>query len=499
MPPSPFAPATALAEAVRTGAVTSRELVDASLERIARLDGALRAFVVVDADGARQAADAADRAVAAGDLLGPLHGVPVSLKDCWATAGLPTAAGKGPDHATVSGHDALVVDRLRAAGVVVLGKTTVPPGITGQETADHRGEPTANPWDLERTAGGSSGGAAAALAAGLTALDVGSDSGGSLRQPAHCCGIFAHDPTTGIVPPRGHLPSVPVEDVGGWPDLLTAGPLARSAEDLELALDVLAGPDEGDGEAWSLALPPPAVEGLAGARVAVWAEDPACPLSDEVATALRRTADDLADAGAVVEAVRPPFELAELLEVAFALWVAASSASDDDEEAARLAAAAATLVPDDPGLPALRVSAASMPHRDWLALDDERRRLRRQWADLLEHHTVLLCPVSPVVAPPHDPHPGLVADLDHRLARSIDVDGRPRPYLDQIMWSIGVGMAGLPATAVPLRRGPSGLPVGAQIVGRRFADRTTLRVAALAAEAGVLAPIEAPPVAQEAC
>jgi amidase len=399
--------------------------------------------------------------------------VPVSLKDCWAP-------------------DALVVERLLAAGVVVLGRTAMPPGVTGQETAGPDQDPTANPWDRSRTAGGSSGGAAAALAAGLTALDVGSDSGGSLRQPAHCCGVYAHDPTTGIVPPRGHLPSVPVEDVGGWPDLLTAGPLARSAEDLEVALDVLAGPDPRAGGAWALALPPPTVEALAGARVAVWTDDPACPLSDEVSTALRRTADRLADAGAAVEEVRP-FELAEVFEIAFSLWVAASSSSDGDADAARHAAAAAALDADDPSLPASRARAASMTHRDWLAADARRRRLGRRWVELLEHHHVLLCPVSPVVAPAHDPHPELVADLDHRLARSIDVDGRPRPYLDQIMWSIGVGMAGLPSTAVPLSRGASGAPVGGQLVGAPFADRTTIRLAALAAEAGILAPIEAPP------
>jgi amidase len=470
MPASPFSSATELAAAVRTGAATSRELVELHLDRIERLDGELRAYASVDAGAARRAADAADRR----PPQAPFHGVPVSLKDCWA-------------------DDALVVERLRAAGVVVLGRTSIPPGVTGQETAAPGREPTANPWDRARTAGGSSGGAAAALAAGLTALDVGSDSGGSLRQPAHCCGVYAHDPTAGVVPPRGHLPSVPVDDVGGWPDLLTAGPLARSAEDLELALGVLAGADPLDaGRAWSLALPPPAVAGLAGARIGVWPDAPACSLSDEVATALRRVADGLADGGAAVEEIEPPFELAEVFEVAFALWVAASSASDDDEEAARLAAAAGALDPDAPGLPARRARAASMSHRDWLAADASRRRLGRRWTATLEHHQVLLCPVSPVVAPPHDPHPELVADLDHRLARSIDVDGRPRPYLDQIMWSIGVGMAGLPATAVPLPRGASGLPVGAQLVGARFADRTTLRVAGLAAEAGVLAPIEAP-------
>jgi amidase len=225
----------------------------------------------------------------------------------------------------------------------------------------------------------------------------------------------------------------------------------------------------------------------------VWVEDPACPLSDEVATALRRAADGLADAGAEVEEVPPPFELAEVFEVAFDLWVAASSASDGDEQAAELAAAARALEPDDPSLPARRAGAASMAHRDWLALDGHRRRLGRRWAALLRRCDVVLCPVSPVVAPPHDPHPHLVADLDHRLTRSIDVDGRQRPYLDQIMWSIAVGMAGLPATAVPLPRGGSGLPVGAQLVGAPFADRTTLRVAGLAAGAGVLAPIEVPP------
>ena len=465
------------AGAVRSGRITSRELVEAHLDRIERYNGVLNAVVTIDADGARRRADERDRELARGQPRGPFHGVPMTVKDAFATAGIRTTSGMADRRDHVPDEDAEAVARLVAAGVVILGKTNVPAGITGQETANSLFGRTTNPWNVERTPGGSSGGAAAAVAAGLSALELGSDSGGSIRQPAHCCGVYGHIPTQGLVPLRGHLPLVPLDEERLQIDLMGAGPLARHPSDLAAALDVLAGPDGQDRAGWTLRLPAARRSGVAGARVALWADDPDFPVEAAVRDCLEETGDRLAAAGAHVDrTARPAFSLADAERVAFALWVASTTAST--ENFTSLVRAADALAPGDDGLTARRLRAEVMPHHDWVSLDGERRRLARAWAALFARYDVLLCPVSPVVALPHDPDPSQVADIEHRLARTIDVDGVRRPYLDQLTWNIVVGMAGLPSTVAPLGLSPEGLPVGAQIVGPPLADHTTIAFAA---------------------
>lgn len=462
-----FSSATETLAALDQGETTSAELVEAMLERIERDADEVGAFVTVDHDGARAAARRADDDRAAGRATGPLHGLPITLKDAFATAGLRTTAGMRDLADHVPDADAVVVQRLRAAGAVVVAKTNLPAGVSGQETANAVAGRTRNPWDPDRTSGGSSGGAAAALAAGLTFLDIGSDSGGSIRQPAHCCGVYGHLATHGIVPQRGHLPSVSVDDVGAVLDLFSIGPMARHPRDLGLALDVIAGPDPVGPAGWQLALPPPTVpvDTVRGVRVAVVANHPACPTSSDVRSALARTAEVLADAGAELIDLWPPFDVDHAMDVAFRLWVAASS-EDDDGEGGR----------DDP-LSVAREEARTMSHADWLALDAERRRLSRCWAAALERVDVLVCPISPVPAVRHDPDATSVDEVGHRLERRIDVDGTSRPYLDQIRWNVLTGMAGLPVTAVPLGVTPGGLPVGAQVVAAPHRDRTTIAFA----------------------
>lgn len=470
-------PAVVQAEAVRSGRVTSRDLVELHLDRIARYNAELNAVVTLDADGARRRADQRDADQRVGRPCGPFHGVPMTVKDAFATNGIRTTSGAADRRDHVPSADAVAVARLVDAGVVVLGKTNVPEGVTGQETANALFGRTRNPWALDRTPGGSSGGAAAAVAAGLTALEIGSDSGGSIRQPAHCCGIYGHIPTQGLVPLRGHLPLVPLDEERLQIDLMGAGPLARHPDDLAAALGVLAGPDGVARAAWRLALPLPARTDLVGIRVALWTDDPDFPVESAVRTCLEDAGDQLEAAGAVVDrAARPAFRLADAERIAFALWVASTTASTDGF--AEMVEAAGGLDPGDDRLPARRLRAEAIRHHDWVALDGERRRLSRQWMALLTDHDVVVCPVSPVAAIPHDPEPAKVADLERRMARTIDVDGTTRPYLDQLTWNIVVGMAGLPATVAPVGMTPDGLPVGAQIVGAPYADRTTIAVAA---------------------
>ncbi len=480
MPVDPFSTASEMVRLLTAGEVSSRDLVDLHLERIERLDGRLNAVVTLDDAGARQRADDLDRRFARDGAVGLLHGLPMTLKDCWATAGMRTTAGSSSMAECVPDRDAEVVARLRAAGAVIVGKTNLPEEVTGQESANALFGRTCNPWDPDRTPGGSSGGAAAAVAAGLSPLEIGSDSGGSIREPAHCCGIYGHFSTSGLVPLAGHLPSVPVEDVGACIDLMSAGPLARSAGDLSLAMQVLAGvaPLE----------TPPAPEGL---RVALWVDAADFPPSREVASLVRAAAEALESAGASVREAAPAFDATEARDVAFQLWVAASALSADDDQHAEVVERAGRTRPEDRSLSALRDRAQAMSHRGWQRLDSRRRAMTRAWIALLEEVDVVLCPVSPVPAVPHDPAPAEVHRVDRRLASTIDVDGHDRPYLDQIMWNVVVGMAGLPATVAPVGRTADNLPVGVQVVGRREADPLTIGVAGLVGE--LTGGYEAPP------
>ena len=478
----PFASAHKVASAIAAGQVSSREILELYLDRIDRINGDLNAVITVAKESARQRAAACDKAVASGRDLGPLHGVPITIKDAFETAGIRTTSGLTEQADHVPEHNAAAVQRLVEAGAVILGKTNLPPGVTGQETANELFGRTNNPWDFERTSGASSGGAAAALAAGLTALELGSDSGGSIRQPAAYCGVYGHFPTQGLVPTRGHLPQVEHHEIDVHIDLMSVGPMARDATDLALAMNVLAGPDVYGRRAWQLDLPaPPAT--LQELRVGAWLDDDDFPVDADVLERLEEAAAALEAAGAMVDCrARPGFRLRDAEPVAFALWVASSSMRNSDDDDAEMRRRAEQFDDDNDGRAARRARAEVMSHREWLRLDAERRRMQRQWEELFSSVDVLLCPVTPVAAFPHTARAELVDDIDHRIGLTIDVNGQPRPYLDQLVWTTLVGMARLPSTVAPVGVGRSGMPVGVQIVGPALHDRTTIATARFMAD-----------------
>ena len=334
---------------------------------------------------------------------------------------------------------------------------------------------TNNPWDLGRSPGGSSGGSAAALAAGLGALSIGSDIGGSVRVPAHFCGIHAHKPSLGLVPLRGYSfpPGAPA--VPGSGDLGVAGPMARHASDLALALDVIAGPDEmRDGIGYRLALPAPRHDDLKGFRVLVIDTHPLMPTGNAVRTAIRDLAERLAKLGAKVAEhnVLLP-NLADSGRLYMRLLNAARSprlAPDAFAEAQRRAAA---LSPDDHSLQAERTRGTVMSHRDWLAADAARAQIQQQWRALFRDWDVVLYPAASVPAFPHD-HSEPIED------RQLDIDGKPHPYLDAcFIWADPASTCGLPATAAPIGTSATGLPIGVQIIGPYLEDRTTIAFAEL--------------------
>ncbi|WP_134662818.1 MULTISPECIES: amidase [unclassified Amycolatopsis] len=470
-----FQSAGELAAAMRAGETTSAELTDEAIARIEREDKALNAICTPDFDRARTAAHEADRARARGEDR-PLLGIPVTVKECYNVAGLPTTWGMPQHRDFMPAEDAVQVSRLKNAGAVILGKTNVPLGLQGLQSSNPVYGTTNNPWDHDRTPGGSSGGSSAALAAGFGTLSIGSDIGGSLRTPAHFCGVYGHKPSLGLVANRGMvLPNelpLPLDL-----DLAVVGPMARTARDLAMLLDVMAGPDPLTyGVAHNLALPPARHEQLSDFRVLILDEHPFIPTGAAVRAGVNRVADALADAGARVERHSPLLpDLAEAATLYTQLLFSGSVARFPVDAYEQLQARAAALSATDESLDAARLRGLVLSHRDWLGVNHRRELHRHGWRQFFAEFDAVVCPVTPTPAFPHDHNPDL-------LACRIDIDGVEYPFFDQLVWAGVATMPGLPATAMPAGFSPEGLPVGVQVVGPMFEDRTPLRLAELLEE-----------------
>jgi len=462
-----------LVAALQARQVSAVELLDRSIARIEAHDGTLNAVVVRDFERARVAAAAADKALARGERR-PLLGLPITVKEGHNVAGLPTTWGIPATQHLQASEDAVAVGRLKAAGAVVLGKTNVPFMLADWQSYNAIYGVTNNPWDLGRTPGGSSGGAAAALAAGYVSLELGSDLAGSLRIPAHCCGVFAHKPTHGLVPLRGFAPpGTPALSVTTKVDLAAVGPMARSAGDLALALDVVAGPDDDEAAGYKLALPPPRHADLKSFRVLVVDHHPLLPTANIVRSTLGTFADNLVKAGSTVGRTSPALpDLALVARTYGQLLMSFIGADLPDDVYQRLHAAAATLSPDDDSMSAMALRGNVMSHRDWIRNDRLRAGLAHQWRQLFREWDVVLCPIMPTPALSHD-------HIDMN-ARRIVIDGTEIPYVAQSMWSSVATLTGLPATAMPIGLSDDGLPIGVQIIGPYLEDRTTIAFAELA-------------------
>jgi amidase len=460
-----------LATALADREISARELLDAAIARIEALDPKINAVVVRDFDRARAAADAADAALARGERR-PLLGLPMTVKEQFNIAGLPTTWGNPNFKDWRPEADALVVQRLKSAGAVILGKTNVPIRLGDWQSYNEVYGTTNNPWNLDRTPGGSSGGSAAALAAGLVPLEFGSDIGGSLRAPAHFCGVFSHKPSLDLVPQRGsgppQTPHVPVRG-----DLAVIGPMARSATDLAVELAVVAGPDElAEGVGYKLALPPPRHDKLRDFRVLVIDAHPLCPTAANVRAALDESAERLAKLGCQLLRASPKLpDLAETSRTYRELLSAFFAADLPPEARERVEAAAKTLSPDDRSLAGSGLRGLTMSHPEWIRKSRIRGGLRSRWLGLFQEIDVVLCPPMPTAAFPHDHTP--------QFARQLDIDGTKVPYNDQSVWAGIATLNGLPATTMPIGRTDSGLPIGMQIIGGFLEDRTTIAFAGL--------------------
>ena len=462
--------------ALRSRRVSALELADQAIARIEALDDRLNAVVVRDFDRARQAARAADAALARGavsDPMPPLLGIPMTVKESFNLAGLPTTWGLPGTEGNVAAHDAVAVGRLKAAGAVILGKTNVPVMLTDWQSFNPIYGATANPWDLARSPGGSSGGGAAALAAGYVPLEFGTDMGGSLRVPAHCCGVFAHKPTHGIVPMRGMAPRGTREaEIAAEVDFAVAGPMARCCADLALALDVTAGPDQHLAKGYSLALPEPRHARLRDFRVLVVDTHPLVAASDEIRAAIANLAEALAKAGCTVARETPLLpDLRRVAETYGRMLMAFVGGTMTEVEYAAQRRRVEALPEGTGDFDAEGERALVLSHRDWLQAHWQRVAIANQWQALFRAWDVVLCPILPTTAFPHDHRP--------MEAREIVIDGKPVPYSRLSVWAGPATLTGQPATAMPIGSGAGGLPIGMQIIGPHLEDRTTLAFAAL--------------------
>jgi amidase len=465
-----FRTATQLAAAIKAKKIGCLELLDLYLNRVATHNPKLNAIIAMDVEAARKRAKAADAAVRRGKLWGKLHGVPMTIKESYDVAGLKTTWGDPKLKDNVATRNALAVDRLNAAGVVLFGKTNVPLMLADWQSYNAIYGTTNNPWDVSRVPGGSSGGSAAALAAGLTGIEAGSDIGASIRNPAHYCGVYGHKPTYGIVSPRGHaLPGrVAVSDISA------IGPLARGADDLDVALAAMAGPDEIDGAGWKLALPAPARKELREFKIAVMLSDPNAEVDQSVQDLLQQLADFLVRKKVKVSlTARPKIDFDELARVYIALLRSATSGRQTDEQLAAQMAARSSLALDDESYYARMVRGNTLVHRDWLTANERRHQMRLAWAEFFKEWDLLLCPTATSAAFRHD-------QQGERHHRTIPINGKRQAVTDQLFWAGINGMVYLPGTIAPIGlTATERLPVGVQIIGPQYADRTCIHLARL--------------------
>ncbi len=446
-----------VADAIAARRISAREYLDLQLARIEQFNAGLGLVVTID-ERAREYARQADEATIRGERRGPLHGVAMTIKDCLATAGLRTTGGLADLRTYQPREDATAVAALRDAGVIVFGKTNVPSGSGDLQSYNELFGVARNPWHPEYTTSGSSGGAAGAVAAGFTPLELGTDVAGSIRVPAGACGVFGHKPSYRAVPMVGHVPPYPFKPREA--DIAVVGPISRTVEDLETALTAIAVPHPWDAPAWRLSLPPPRPV----RRVATWFDDPYCPVDAEVRAALREAADRLADSGVQVEEARPSGVRLAASDHVFRRLLASvampeHTADDIDDIAAGRR----------PPRAVLGGEYVAQRYRDWTEADDQRTRLRTRWRQFFGGYDAILLPVAPNLAARHD----------HRSFedRTVTVDGVPRPYWDQIVWAGLTGVSYLPSTVVPVRVDSRGLPIGIAVAGDYLQDRTTLAVA----------------------
>lgn len=464
-----FKPALELGALLKARKISAKELLQACLDQFAKHNETINAVVVTDIPRAQKAAAAADKRLDAGEALSPIDGVPMTAKESFNWAGLPTTFGDPAFADNIATEDADAITRLTAAGAVLYGKTNVPLDLSDWQSFNDVYGTTENPWRIGRTPGGSSGGSAAALATGMSAMEIGSDIGASIRNPAHYCGVFGHKPTYELVSYKGHgLPgSVSLADI------TVAGPLARSAKDLAVMLNIMAGPSSPASRAVKVSLPKPEQKSLKDFRVAVKLSSPVAEVDHMVQDKIAKAAEVLQKRVAKLSMkAAPDFSDEENYQIFITLLRATASKKLSDVQYLDAVAKTKQLPNSDRSYVAMMTRAFALSHRDWLRIHDRRNHMRLAWDAFFEDWDVLLCPIATSTAFKQN-HVG------ERHERYIPVNGKQQSMIDQRFWAGYSGGYYLPSTVAPLGLAEDGLPVGVQIITREYDDLKAIRFAEL--------------------
>ena len=462
-----FASATALATKIQNKEISAVELLNFFLARADAHNDELNAIVVDTREQALADAQQADADLAKGNMYGPLHGVPMTVKESFHLAGTASTWGNPALKDNVFHEDAEAIKRLKAAGANVFGKTNIPISLADFQSYNDVYGTTNNPYDHTKGPGGSSGGSAAALAAGLTGLEIGSDIGGSIRNPAHFCGVFGHKPTHSLLWMKGHSA---LPNVRAMPDISVIGPLARSATDLRTSIDLLAGPDTIVARGYKLDMPELGERKLSDLRIGIWRSNEGFPVATEVEERVNLVAAALRDAGAQInETARPAFAADDSHKIYQHLLQATMASRMPDESYKSLVEHVKTLDANDDSDSARVFRGQVSSFRDWAAANEARHKLRWAWHEYFSEFDALVMPIMPTAAFSHDHRP--------MGERTILVDNDERPYFEQVFWAGLTGLAYLPSTVIPTGLNKDGLPIGVQIVGPEYGDLVTIGVA----------------------
>jgi amidase len=459
-----FSSAIEVANAIKFGSITSLELTELIITRIKKYNSSLNAIVTLVRKQALKRAKNADKALERGQYWGPLHGVPITIKDTFDTQGIRTTAGSPSLSDNMPVEDAIPVTRLKNAGAIIIGHTNVPIMAGDWQSYNELFGTTKNPWDLNRTPGGSTGGGAAAIAAGLSFLSLGSDVGGSIRIPAHFCGVYGHKPTINFVSGIGHTPKSP-----NCPSLLWVyGPLARSPQDLRLALEIIGGPEPENAIAYSWKLPQERGEDLSDYRLGFVWDNAECPVTPEVKDVLEEVIKTVENKTASIEEGWPKEFDPKKAYDNYRFYLASEYASFlRDKEFEQMKKRSSEL---DVTYSVIRAKAWTVPHKYYQYAAQERLKDRAQWSNYFKNHDAFLLPVSFLPAFPHDhSQPAMDRILQTSLGQ--------RKYDEIMFWISHASLMGLPATVAPIGFTRDGLPVGIQIIGPYSEDATTIHVA----------------------
>ena len=463
-----FDSAHEILEKIKQGKVSSSEVLESFLAQVEKVNPKINAIVALDIERAKEKAKEADNKISLKSKLRPLHGLPMTIKDAFEVEGIVSTGGNPAWKDNIPKRNAEAVQRLVDAGAIIFGKTNVPFLSSDLQSFNKIYGTTNNPWDLERTPGGSSGGSAAALAAGMTPLELGSDIGGSIRVPAHFCGLYGHKPSYNIISEVGHMPPPPGSILTGN-GLSVAGPLARSPEDLEIALDVLVAAQEQDSQAWKVKLPKARTKKIKELKIAVWPDEPYAEADDEITSLIKDTAEDLRHAGAKVETVDLPISFEEIDKIYSLLLNPLMLAGSPKETFETLAKLNESLDPNDVSELAKVARGSVLKHADWVLVNAIRQNMRQKWREFFNKFDVILCPTCITPAFKHNHNPV------HE--RKLTINGKDDEYLRATLWAGPAVSAGLPSTNVPIGMSSNNLPISMQITGPYLEDKTCLEVA----------------------